>query len=186
MKTVAKWLLFSAAGLCVPIAVGLVDPKMIEPWHAAILGAFSITFLLADAFFKDVRTALSDLHKSPALTIRESEKLASRAGKIQRRITYVWAAGMFLRLACAVCAVFLIKDFTWPAYRVYWGWAGYIFLGASVPLLIYFLISFFNMQRFKKDFILKEKNSTEIKRRLDLLDSHEINNTDHSAFAHHA
>lgn len=145
-----------------PLIAAMIQPTLSSKVHAVIITATAVVLLLSDRFFTGIGARYDDLHKSKALTLRESQRLQVQVLAIRRQLGIVFALSTACRLFQVVIGTTL--GFTDPNSVAYFYLvlAGYLTLGMSLNLFIFLWVSLDRAERFKVRFDAEE--SRELKR----------------------
>jgi hypothetical protein len=150
--------------LCVapPLVAAMIQPTLSSKVHAVIITVTAVILLLSDRFFTGIAARYNDLHKSKALTLRESQRLQVQLLAIRRQLGIVFALSTVCRLLQV--AIGSTLGFTDPSNVAYFYLvlAGYFTLGISLNLFIFLWVSLDRAERFKVRFDAEE--SRELKR----------------------
>ena len=135
-----------------PILAALVNPALDSGFHTAIFGSFAITFAIIDRLFYRFLGQYDGLHKSKALTLRQSEKLQAQIGIIKRKLSFSWWLGVSCRVILALLTAYLLTLGSQSVLDFYVMLSGYLIIGFSLCLFAFFWISFYHAEKFKSWF----------------------------------
>lgn len=144
--------------LCItpPLVAALIQPTLSSKVHAVVIAVTAVLLLLSDRFSTGTVARYNDLHKSKALTLKESRRLQIQVLAIKRQLGVVLALSIICRLSQVVIGSilgFARLDDTLHFYLVL---AGYLTLGISLNLFIFLWVSLDRAERFKVRFDAEE------------------------------